>query len=293
MNTRQVIAGAGTTGGGALSGDVTIDVIANADASIVVNANDIQVGVLASDAQHGVRGGGTQHAVATEGLTGFLASTKYDALFRGKNRKIIFDETFEGAMGSGHIVGEATGSGATAGFAVAAGYLSVGRAQTGTTNAGMGRYRTTSNWIYNGAILFLRGDTVGEILALSTGSEEFDFEACSCHVITGNGFSIMYRRTQSVNWQLVEWNGTTPTFTDTGVPVTTGSHRFEFVYDRAAATVTFTIDGVAYAALTTIPTFSAEYYVAAQITKTVGTTGREMYIERAFLEAEYTVARPG
>src|SRR6476659_484041 len=64
-STRQVIAGAGMTGGGALSADVTLNVIANADASIVVNANDIQVGVLASDAQHGTRGGGTQHAAAT------------------------------------------------------------------------------------------------------------------------------------------------------------------------------------------------------------------------------------
>lgn len=40
----EVIAGAGMTGGGA-SGSVTLNVVANADGSIVVNANDIQVGV--------------------------------------------------------------------------------------------------------------------------------------------------------------------------------------------------------------------------------------------------------
>jgi hypothetical protein len=73
--TRQVIAGAGMTGGGALSADVTLNVIANADASIVVNANDIQVGVLASDAQHGNRGGGGIHAVATGAANGFMSST--------------------------------------------------------------------------------------------------------------------------------------------------------------------------------------------------------------------------
>jgi len=74
-NTRQVIAGAGLTGGGDLSADRTFDVVANADASIVVTADDIRVGVLATDAQHGLRGGGTQHAVATALVAGFMSAT--------------------------------------------------------------------------------------------------------------------------------------------------------------------------------------------------------------------------
>lgn len=50
-----------------------LDVVANADGSIVANANDIQVGILATDAQHGVRGGGTQHAdVVAAGADGFM-----------------------------------------------------------------------------------------------------------------------------------------------------------------------------------------------------------------------------
>ena len=48
----------------------TLDVGANADGSITVNADDVQVGVLATDTQHGVRGGGTQHAVAVPGAPG-------------------------------------------------------------------------------------------------------------------------------------------------------------------------------------------------------------------------------
>lgn len=65
-----VTAGAGLTGGGS-SGAIVLDVGQNADGSIVVNANDIQVGVLATDAQHGVRGGGTQHATVTNAAAGF------------------------------------------------------------------------------------------------------------------------------------------------------------------------------------------------------------------------------
>lgn len=81
-STRTITAGAGLTGGGDLSADRTINAAAHADGSIVVNANDIQVGVLASDAQHGVRGGGTQHAAATGGANGFMSAadkTKLDA----------------------------------------------------------------------------------------------------------------------------------------------------------------------------------------------------------------------
>jgi len=69
--SRSLTAGAGLTGGGNLSADRTFDVVANADGSVVVNADDIQVGVLASDVQHGARGGGIQHAVVSGSAAGF------------------------------------------------------------------------------------------------------------------------------------------------------------------------------------------------------------------------------
>lgn len=78
--TVQVIAGAGLTGGGNLSSDVTINAAANADGSIVVNANDIQVGTLATDAQHGTRGGGSQHSAATAAIAGFMSATDKNKL---------------------------------------------------------------------------------------------------------------------------------------------------------------------------------------------------------------------
>lgn len=71
-NTRTITAGAGLTGGGDLSADRTINVGANVDGSIVVNADDIQVGILATDAQHGSRGGGTLHAAVTNAAAGFV-----------------------------------------------------------------------------------------------------------------------------------------------------------------------------------------------------------------------------
>ena len=72
-DSRTLTAGNGLTGGGTLAADRTFNVAANADASIVVNPDDIQVGVLATDAQHGERGGGAQHSdVVAAGASGFM-----------------------------------------------------------------------------------------------------------------------------------------------------------------------------------------------------------------------------
>lgn len=111
--TRTITAGAGLTGGGDLSADRTIDAAANADGSIVVNANDIQVGVLATDAQHGVRGGGTQHAVAVPaGAAGFMSGadkTKIDGV-AAKAAPAVF------VFGNGSITSTTTTRYASPGF---------------------------------------------------------------------------------------------------------------------------------------------------------------------------------
>lgn len=87
---RQIISGAGLTGGGSLAADRTLVVGANADGSIVVNADDIQVGILATDAQHGNRGGGSLHALAiASGAAGFLSGTdkaKIDGVASGATK---------------------------------------------------------------------------------------------------------------------------------------------------------------------------------------------------------------
>ena len=77
--SRLLTAGAGLVGGGDLSADRVFNVVA-ADGSIVVNANDIQVGVLQNDGQHGSRGGGSQHAIATPIVNGFMGAADKGAL---------------------------------------------------------------------------------------------------------------------------------------------------------------------------------------------------------------------
>jgi len=79
----NIIAGTGLTGGGTIATDVTLNVIANADNSIVVNANDIQVGVI-NDTQHGNRGNGALHTVATTSVNGFFAATDKSTLANSK-----------------------------------------------------------------------------------------------------------------------------------------------------------------------------------------------------------------
>lgn len=69
---RTITAGAGLTGGGDLSANRTIDVVAT-DASIVVAANSIGVGVI-SAANHGAQTDETLHAVATTTTDGFMSA---------------------------------------------------------------------------------------------------------------------------------------------------------------------------------------------------------------------------
>jgi hypothetical protein len=64
-----------------------LDVVANADGSMVINADDIQVGVLATDAQHGTRGGGALHDDVVAGAAaGFMTGadkTKLNGIATG------------------------------------------------------------------------------------------------------------------------------------------------------------------------------------------------------------------
>jgi len=63
-----------------------LNVGANPDGSILVNAADVQVGILATDAQHGDRGGGGLHALVTILTAGFMSAAdkiKLDGIASG------------------------------------------------------------------------------------------------------------------------------------------------------------------------------------------------------------------
>lgn len=86
-------AGAGLTRSGS-----TLDVVANADGSIVVGADDIRVGVLATDAQHGSRGGGSLHSTAVpSGDAGFISGAnqaKLDGIAAGAQVSVLRQTVF-------------------------------------------------------------------------------------------------------------------------------------------------------------------------------------------------------
>ena len=71
-DTRTLTAGAGITGGGTLAADRTFNVIANADGSIVVNANDIQLNTAYTALLNGATASPTADTLAKRGATGEL-----------------------------------------------------------------------------------------------------------------------------------------------------------------------------------------------------------------------------
>jgi hypothetical protein len=98
--TRAIVAGNGLTGGGDFSADRTLNVAAHADGSIVVSANDVQVGVLATDAQHGNRGNGSLHSTFSASAAGFAPASG-----GGTTNFLRADGTWAAPGGGGSIDG--------------------------------------------------------------------------------------------------------------------------------------------------------------------------------------------
>lgn len=135
QTSRQVIAGAGMTGGGALSSDVTVNAIANADGSIVVNADDIQVGVISS-AQHGNQTASSLHAVATTTLAGFMKATD-----KKKLDGLVYDLRSDGGAAGDSAAG---GGGTNDATSIQNSINTVGAAGGGIIWLGRAKYRTNS-----------------------------------------------------------------------------------------------------------------------------------------------------
>lgn len=90
-----IIAGAGLTQSGN-----TINVVANADGSIVVAANDIKVGILATDAQHGNRGNGALHTVADATHDGFMPQGMWSTVNGATSNATANKLALRGALGA-------------------------------------------------------------------------------------------------------------------------------------------------------------------------------------------------
>ena len=85
-SSRMVTAGAGLVNGGALTGDITLDVAAS-NGTIVVAADGISVGVITAT-EHGTLGGGSLHSEATAYVPGFMSAanvTKLAGIGTGAN----------------------------------------------------------------------------------------------------------------------------------------------------------------------------------------------------------------
>jgi hypothetical protein len=146
LASRNLTAGAGMTGGGDLSADRTFDVVANADGTIVVNANDVQAGVmqtpniaddavtnakLANIATGRFKGRVTAGTGDPEDITGTQATTLLDA----------FTSSLKGlapASGGGttnFLRADGTWAAPPASGADALGYYFVSRSTNAPTNA--------------------------------------------------------------------------------------------------------------------------------------------------------------
>lgn len=198
--SRSLTAGAGLTGGGDLSANRTFNVVANADGSIVVNADDVQVGVLASDAQHGARGGGTQHAAAVSaGAAGFMTGADkaiLDALnaLKTSGYTLVSEGIATGtaqpllisdAVMAGLVAGGSTSGAGVAGVVATSFGSSGAETGTGSNQGGLGStaaatqpYNATDfpGQHYTAAVAVLRADgdeiLLKDVLTSATGADQ-------------------------------------------------------------------------------------------------------------------------
>lgn len=202
--TRNLVAGAGLTGGGDLSADRTFNIIA-ADGSIDVQANTIAVGVI-SDAQHGARGGGELHALAVSGGDeGFMSGA--DKAAHDTNTTAITNATPNptpttiaerngaGECAFARVVPTFTDVAASGFIGLPAGPLSI-MAWDSTANPGSDLSALS---VETGDVLILGGDTVptttikGEAVVVETATTTLTLSVAT--TLTGNAAT-------AIDWQI-------------------------------------------------------------------------------------------
>jgi hypothetical protein len=291
--SRQVIAGAGLTGGGDLTADRTLAVGANADGSIVVNADDIQVGVLASDAQHGNRGGGSLHSAATSSAAGFMSAAQADMLYE-ESQSAVFVEDYDGTSLTARMTSAVSGAGAAITQTAESGAYGVAQLTTGTTTTG--RACSISASIVRLGDGSARYDSILRIPTLDDLVDTFIVIAGIGGTSTGehaNGCYFAYDRTIGTNWQCKTSSSSVRTTADSGVAVTTSYVRLTVIVNAAGTSVAFYINGVLVATITTnIPTLAATFNISAGIFKSAGANARTVLCDRQSFKKDFATPRP-
>lgn len=281
-------AGAGMTGGGDLSANRTFAVdIAGTNPSPVGTAAPGSSGKV-SDRDHvhahGAQTDPAHHALATKDAHGFLSSEVFDLLVGASIRKVLYfrDDFTMTTLPSWQT--SVSGTGAAVSNVSAAGSLARGKVNlsTGTTSTGEATLRTT-NYLYQSQLAGLYMEVLVELAALATVGEDYNLFLCGAALgLTGNGFSLGYVRSVSPNWQLVSWASTTPTYTDTGIPVAaTTPYRVRFQW-VVGSDPEFFLNGVSLGTVTPGGIVSATYLVVGRMTATAGTTAKTATFDFAF-----------
>jgi hypothetical protein len=197
LATRVNVAGPGLTGGGDASAGRTFSVGANLDGSIIVNADDIQIGVLATDGQHGARGGGGLHATFSTLSAGFVPAP---GLVAGKFLRddgtwstVPVAVTTMAAIGSSPNANGATISGALLNLEPA--------------SASFGGVVTTGAQVFAGAKTFNDGIVLGTPLPIASGGTGETSASAAINALvpsqSGNNGRFLTTDGSAVSWAAV------------------------------------------------------------------------------------------
>lgn len=299
--TTTLTAGIGLTGGGDLSANRTFTVD-------IAGTNPLPLGTASPGASgkvsdrdhvhaHGSLTDETLHARVTPTAHGFLDKDVFDSSIGTHTRwQTILKEYFKGGTINPRLTSVVSGTGAAVSTGINAGaYLGMGSLTTGTTATGTARYQGSQAFWQDNAGDFFVQEAVATLENVPDGTEDYRARFVGLGGPTGteNGFSITVDRAVSTtHFLLTTWNAGTPTHTVSTVALDTARHRYRSVYDRAADTVTFFIDGVNVGTLSTAGfTIAGEVNLPFYILKVAGTTARRILLEYCSAEIKYTVGR--